>query len=146
MSSPLRVFVADSPGPAQNWTELTHCDLPAVRLRARDLQQAQRSSQRLRTDANSVVLDLRVLIAEDRPAARRLMTTFGADTDGSRFRDSVHYVGTAEGLAGLIQDIYVAEVADGVTLIPVVPDQDVRTAGERALRVIKSANRRHRAA
>jgi hypothetical protein len=39
---------------------------------------------------------------------------------------SVQYAGTLDGLAGLIADIFVAGVADGVTLIPGNADQDVR--------------------
>jgi hypothetical protein len=42
---------------------------------------------------------------------------------------TVHYAGTVDGLAGLISDIARADVADGVTLIPASPRQDLRSVG-----------------
>jgi hypothetical protein len=53
------------------------------------------------------------------------------------------YAGTVDGLAGLVADLYVAGVADGVTLIPVTPDADVREYAQDALSRIR--NRRGRA-
>ncbi|BBZ02428.1 hypothetical protein MCHIJ_18650 [Mycolicibacterium chitae] len=131
--SNLRVFVEA----ADDWTELTNSGDPAVRLQARDLQHAQRSTGRLRADTGAaVVLDLTVLIAEDRRSARRLLAT--AKPAG----DAVHYVGTVEGLAGLVDDIYTLGVADGVTLIPAAEQQDVRALGEQTLRRLQIQRQR----
>ena len=127
MASSLRVFIGGA-GTAAAWTELTADAGPAVRMQARDLQHAQRASRRLRADTDAaVVLDLEVLIAEDRRSARRLLSAV------SPARDNVHYVGTVEGLVGLLADIESAGVADGVTLIPVAPEQDARALAERTL-------------
>jgi hypothetical protein len=48
------------------------------------------------------------------------------------------YAGTVDGLAGLVADLYVAGVADGVTLIPVTPDADVREYAQDALSRIRN--------
>lgn len=102
--------------------ELTSSEQPAVRVSALDLQQAQRARTRIRSDADvAVVLDITVLVAEDYRSAYRGMTAVQSDAP-----ESVQYVGTVDGLAGLVADIFVAGVADGVTLIPATPHQDVR--------------------
>jgi hypothetical protein len=118
----LRVFVAS---PADNvdadWIELTTGEQPAVRVSALDLQQAQRARARIRNDADvAVVLDITVLVAEDYRSAYRGMTAVQSDSPAS-----VRYAGTLDGLVGLVADIFVAGVADGVTLIPATPQQDV---------------------
>ena len=41
--------------------------------------------------------------------------------------------GTIDGLAGLVADIIMADVADGVTFIPASPEQDMRTLADAAL-------------
>jgi hypothetical protein len=116
----VRVFVADA-----EWTELSAGELPAVRFSASDLQQAQRLRRRL---TGAAVLDVTVVVEDDfRSAQRRL-----AELDAIDPRTLV-YAGTLDGLAGLIADIYVAGVADGVTLIPAAPQQDARSLGEAAL-------------
>ncbi len=120
-----RVFVADSA--EAEWVELTSDVAPAVRITASDLQQAQRARTRIRSreDSVSVVLDVTVLVAEDYRSARRGMAKEPDDAP-----DSVRYTGTLDGLAGLIADIFVAGVADGVTLISAAPDQDIRALAE----------------
>jgi hypothetical protein len=50
----------------------------------------------------------------------------------------VHFAGTVDGLAGLISDIAKADVADGVTLIPASPRQDLRTLGRDVLHRLES--------
>jgi hypothetical protein len=50
----------------------------------------------------------------------------------------MRYAGTIDGLAGLIADIYVADVADGVTLISASPRQDLRALGEDILQRLAS--------
>ena len=47
--------------------------------------------------------------------------------------DTVHYAGTIDGLAGLVADIFMADVADGVTFISASPQQDVRELAGAAL-------------
>jgi hypothetical protein len=46
----------------------------------------------------------------------------------------VHYAGTVDGLAGLISDIAMADVADGVTLISASPRQDLLDVARQVLR------------
>ena len=122
------------------WTEVAGDRGPAVRLRAADLQRAKRESARLRTDPQasgaSVILDIQVLIADDIRAARRASS--GAEIAG----DCVQYVGTLAGLVGLVRDVWAAGVADGVTLVPAAPDQDVRVLGARVTDAITSSGSR----
>ncbi|CAN5711408.1 hypothetical protein BH09ACT8_BH09ACT8_44650 [soil metagenome] len=109
-----------------DWVEVTSDGRPAVRVSAPDLQQAQRARARLRRDEPvPVVLDITVLVAEDYRSARRGMSVVHEHAP-----TSVHYAGTLDGLAGLIADIFVAGVADGVTLIAAAADQDVRRLAE----------------
>ncbi len=118
----LRLFVADASG--DNWRELTRGAAEAVRLAAPDLQQARRKRGRIDGDV-AVILDITVVVAADFRSARNSMTTQEADT--------LHYAGTIDGLAGLVADIFMAEVADGVTFIPASPQQDVRKVADAAL-------------
>jgi hypothetical protein len=117
----LRVFTDGPADSGAQWTEVTRGDEPVVRVKATDLRRAQQQRARLRdTDDVAVVLDITVLIADSYRAASRRMVAVDAAAD------SIQYVGTLEGLAGLVRDVFTAEVADGVTLIPAIPDQDVR--------------------
>ncbi len=116
-------------GADSSWTELTGGDGPVVRVSAADLQQAKRERNRLRSGGDvAVVLDITVLIADNFRAARRDMPARGGAAT-----EAIHYVGTLDGLAGLVRDVFVAEVADGVTLLPATPDQDVRALAMPAL-------------
>lgn len=72
----------------------------------------------------AVILDVSVAVAGDFRSARRVFESDGA---------TVHYAGTVDGLAGLISDIERAEVADGVTLIPASPRQDLAALGRDVL-------------
>ena len=67
-----------------------------------------------------MILDITVAVARNFRSAHESMTV--ADENST-----VHYAGTVDGLAGLISDIDVAGVADGVTLIAALPRQDLRT-------------------
>lgn len=87
-----------------------------MRLAAPDLQQARRARSRMAGDV-AVILDITVAVGADFRAARDAMPSLGGDT--------LHYVGTIDGLAGLVADIFVADVADGVTFIPASPEQDM---------------------
>lgn len=118
----LRVFVADTGG---TWTELTAGGNPVVRLRAPDLQEARRRRRRLPADV-PVVLDLTVSVADDPRTALAAISDHDAEA-------GVHYAGTVDGLAGLVADLYVAGVADGVTFIPVGPDDELAQRARAAL-------------
>ncbi|MBS1695793.1 MAG: hypothetical protein JST91_26650 [Actinobacteria bacterium] len=122
----MRIYVA--PAADAEWTELTDGTGPAVRVAASDLQHAQRVRARVKADDGdvAVVLDVTVAVARDFRSARLVLGTSDSDA-------SVHYVGTVDGLAGLIADIGSAEVADGVTLIPASPRQDVHALGQLVL-------------
>ncbi len=118
----LRLFVADAAG--DNWSELTGGETAAVRLAAPDLQQARRARGRI-TDDVAVILDITVAVAADFRSARNAMPSIDGDT--------LRYAGTIDGLAGLVADIFMADVADGVTFIPASPEQDMRQLAAAAL-------------
>ena len=118
----LRLFVADASG--GNWSELTSGEATAVRLTAPDLQQARRARGRFSDDV-AVILDITVAVAADFRSARHAMP--------QRDDDTLHYAGTIDGLAGLVADIFVAEVADGVTFIPASPAQNIQELADAAL-------------
>jgi hypothetical protein len=118
----LRLFVADASG--GNWSELTSGKATAVRLTAPDLQQARRARGRISNDV-AVILDITVAVAADFRSARDAMPL--------RDDDTLHYAGTIDGLAGLVADIFVAEVADGVTFIPASPAQNIQELADAAL-------------
>jgi hypothetical protein len=96
-----------------------------VRLSAPDLQEARRRRRRLPADV-PVVLDVAIAVADDSRTALSAISDLADDS-------TVQYAGTVEGLAGLLADLYVAGVADGVTLIPITPDGDVRAHAQDAL-------------
>ncbi|STZ25012.1 Uncharacterised protein [Mycolicibacterium aichiense] len=121
----LRVFIAETDDAWTELTEVTAGQRPVVRLSAPDLQEAARRRRRLPTDV-AVVLDLSVAVADDPRTALAAISDHGG-TEG------VRYAGTVDGLAGLVADLYVAGVADGVTLIPVGPADDLRPRAHAAL-------------
>jgi hypothetical protein len=118
----LRLFVADVSG--DNWNELTSGEATAVRLAAPDLQQARRARGRITGDV-AVILDITVAVAADFRSARDAMPVID---DGT-----LHYAGTIDGLAGLVADIFMADVADGVTFIPASPEQDIGELADAAV-------------
>jgi hypothetical protein len=121
----VRIFVAD----AESWTELTEGDEPTARISAPDLAQARRIRSGLKSedDALSVILDVTVAVAGDYRSARGSLTVAGPEAQ-------VGYVGTVDGLTGLVADIEAAQVADGVTLIPATAGQDLRALGTEVFR------------
>lgn len=121
----VRLFVADR----GEWDELTDGDAHVVRVSAPDLQQARRARARIRADADdvAVILDVTVSVGPDFRSAR---SAFAAGDTGD---ETVRYAGTVDGLAGLIADIEMADVADGVTLLSAGPRQDLRALGRDVL-------------
>ena len=111
--------------PDGGWSELTEGDRQPVRVAAMDLQHARRVRQRVRAGSAdvAVILDVTVAVAAD----------FRSANDAMKPADGVRYAGTVDGLAGLIADIESAGVADGVTLVPVSPREDVRALGRAVL-------------
>ncbi|MGV0851263.1 hypothetical protein [Mycolicibacterium phlei] len=122
----MRVFVTDAPGGA--WDELTDGGpRRPVRVSAADLQEARRVRARIRARADvAVILDVTV-------ATAATAAEFRSATDALDPVDGVRYAGTVDGLAGLISDLKLAGVADGVTLVPASPREDVRGLGRAVL-------------
>jgi hypothetical protein len=125
------MFVVD-PVDSQ-WIELTDGDRATVRVAVPDLQQARRARARVRAgiaagdDEVAVILDVVVVVADDFRSARRALGPVDTST-------TVHYAGTLDGLTGLIADIGLAGVADGVTLISASPRQDPHALGRAVLK------------
>ncbi|MGW5074553.1 hypothetical protein [Rhodococcus sp. NPDC004095] len=123
-------------GLSDYWVQLTSSTLDLVgdpgsviRVRARDLGEAQRRRETARIraaadgrdpDTVAVLLDVEVLLADDHRAARRELARLDAGLIEPHVPESLSYIGTPSGLAGLIADIRAAGVADGVTLLPLV--------------------------
>ncbi|ORB32008.1 hypothetical protein [Mycolicibacterium parafortuitum] len=130
----MRLFLAD-PNDPDGVSELTdpdqRNDRRIVRVAAHDLQHARKVRARIRAGADdvAVILDVTVAVAGDFRSAQQVLGPAEADT--------VHYAGTVDGLAGLIADIASAEVADGVTLIPASPRQDIGTVGRDVLGALR---------
>ncbi|CAN5507244.1 hypothetical protein BH11ACT7_BH11ACT7_33390 [soil metagenome] len=101
---------------------MTSGEQPTTRFAAPDLQQAQRVRRSL---PGVAVLELTVVVADGYRSAQQQLSELGLDT-----HDRLSYAGTLDGLAGLVADIFVAGVADGVALIPAAPGQDARALGE----------------
>ncbi|MGE2720245.1 hypothetical protein [Mycolicibacterium celeriflavum] len=123
----MRLFVTDPPD--GGWDELTDGGDPPVRVAAKDLQHARRVRARVRATGDvAVILDVTVAVAPDFRSVRDVLEP----------ADGVRYAGTVDGLAGLIADIESAEVADGVTLVPVSPRDDVHALGRAVLHRLES--------
>ncbi|MFF3574076.1 hypothetical protein [Nocardia jiangxiensis] len=98
-----------------------------VRIQAPDLTAAQQQTDRLKAAATGqgrdpstviVLVDVEVMVAHDAPAARRELARLDSRLQRPSIPTSLRYVGTPEGLAGLIADIHAVHVADGVTILP----------------------------
>lgn len=125
----VRIFVADT----DDWTELTDGGERAVRISAPDLARARRIRAGVDRDV-AVILDVTVAVGADFRSARRALQVATDDAN-------VRYVGTVLGLAGLIADIEAAGVADGVTLVPAAPDQDLWAVGVDVQRLLALRSR-----
>jgi hypothetical protein len=109
------------------WVDLTAprgAERDVVRITAADLRAAQRTTASIHADAlkNStdvaVFVDLDAMVADDARTALNQMNRHDALTGGPTHPDSLRYIGTPDGLAGLIDDIFRTRVADGVTVRP----------------------------
>jgi hypothetical protein len=109
----------------------------SVHIRSADLGEARTMCARSRReheeagkDASmlAVILELEVQIACEARTARGELAASAAPR-----HESVRYVGTARGLAGLIADIKAASVADGVLITPVVVDPRRVAVGHRVI-------------
>ena len=104
----------------------------SYRIRAADLGAAQQQSRRLRPTADDApfLIEIEVLVDSTAAAARRELARIQA-SDTSRGLGSpvggINYVGTVDGLAGLIADIRAVGIADGAVLVPMSahPTQDL---------------------
>ncbi|MBV7707040.1 hypothetical protein [Nocardia nova] len=117
------------------WLNLTSTDPhrrrppSIVRIQAPDLAAAQQQTARIRAAATGegydssdviVLVDVEVMVAYDAPTARRELTRLDGHLTAPSVPASLRYVGTPNGLAGLVADIHAVHVADGVTLRPLI--------------------------
>ena len=112
------------------WFDLAARDedgVSVVRIRATDLADAQRVRASIRAEVDAeggdpttvaVLVDVSVLIAPQARSARSALIRLDGLLRGPRKNDSLEYIGTPTGLAGLIADMYAVGVADGVTVLP----------------------------
>lgn len=106
----------------------------SVRLRASDLREAQRLSGAFSARerrSTSLLLDVEVSVAETARKARyELSRIVDASASTSSVPHVIRYVGTVDGLMGLIHDVRTVGIADGVVLIPLFlhsPEKDMLT-------------------
>ncbi|WP_338889056.1 hypothetical protein [Rhodococcus sovatensis] len=107
------------------WHEITPTpeDVQTVRVCATDLGEALITTARIRDEAHqaerkiAVYLDVVYHVADDARKARQEAAPY----TGQASPRTVMYIGTRAGLTGLIDDIAAADVADGVTLLPLLP-------------------------
>lgn len=90
-----------------------------TRIRAVDLRDLTHRAAAVRREHPHavVVVDIDVVIARDARTAREVMSDSGHVAG-----DTMVYVGTPAGLAGLVADIYALGIADGAVLLPVGGD------------------------
>ncbi|WP_273735347.1 hypothetical protein [Mycolicibacterium septicum] len=89
-----------------------------VRVQGADLRAVAQRAAEARQDhpGVDVLADIEVAVADTAAAARALVA--GADLDAPT--DTVRYVGTPAGLAGLLADIHALGIADGAVLWPLL--------------------------
>lgn len=110
---PLRLGIATETG--VDWI------FPAdpIRIRGADLRQVagRAAATRQECPGVEVVIDVEFVVADTERIARDLPRIDCPNTDDQ----TILYVGTPAGLAGLIADIYAIDIADGAVLIPLIP-------------------------
>lgn len=112
------------PGSSYTWlTGQVDAPLPVAesRIQAVDLRDAQLQSNRLRVGrtalAGPLFLDIDVVVGTSAAAARRTLSDLAIPR-----RPRTLYIGTVNGLLGLIRDVHALGIADGVVLFPLSPD------------------------
>ena len=93
-----------------------HAPEGAIRVRAVDLRAVAQRAAAVRAEhpGAAVVVDIDVMIADEAQLARATLARLGSERG-----DTLLYVGTPSGLAGLIADIHALGIADGAVLLPV---------------------------
>ena len=121
-NGPVRVGITGEDG----WWP--HQPRDVVRVQAPDLRRVAAATAAVREAQPrvSVLVDIYVAIAGDAHIARTVL----AATGGAGAAQSLLYVGTPTGLAGLITDIHALGLADGAVLIPLLPGVGELIAGE----------------
>jgi alkanesulfonate monooxygenase SsuD/methylene tetrahydromethanopterin reductase-like flavin-dependent oxidoreductase (luciferase family) len=102
----LRVGIGDAPEGA---TRVRAVDLRALRQEGAVVREEQPNAV--------VVVDIDVVIADDARSARATFARVAGEPG-----DTLLYVGTPSGLAGLITDIHALGIADGAVLLPMVDE------------------------
>ncbi|MCZ4552446.1 hypothetical protein [Gordonia rubripertincta] len=133
--SPLRLFIPTrcgaapvDPSDARQWREFTDPSGDVTFIRSDYLAGAHRLTQNLRSRSSSptsqptaVVLQIEVVIDRDPATARLALGGEPRRVDDGR--PTFQFVGSPAGLTGLVADIYIAEVADGVAFVPLLRAQ-----------------------
>lgn len=111
---PARIGVADDFG---TWVDPSG---GCVRIRGVDLREvAHRASTVRRAEpAVDVLVDIDVVIDESAAGARERLRASGLVPSG----DTLVYIGTPAGLAGLVADIHALGITDGAVLRPLLPE------------------------
>jgi hypothetical protein len=101
-SGPLRIGIGHAPD-------------GAIRIRAVDLRAVAQRVAAVRDEHPDavVVVDIDVMIADEAQSARAMLARLGSERG-----DTLLYVGTPSGLAGLVADIHALGIADGAVLLP----------------------------
>lgn len=157
-----RIAVDDAPWPCRDqqavpaWRELTggpERGTDTVRIAAADLRSATRAGSAARQMAASqgrrvsIMVDVEVLIADQVAPAMHHLADLENTLAGPYRPTSVMYVGTVQGLVGLLEDIQVLDIADGVTLLalpagnagPEIVDEVVALLEQKGLLTSRSA-------
>ncbi|CAN5817039.1 hypothetical protein BH10ACT9_BH10ACT9_06520 [soil metagenome] len=101
-----------------------------ARVRAADLRGVAHRARTVREERPGVpvLVDINVMIAPDAQRARTAMEQVAPFTD-----DTLLYVGTPAGLAGLVTDIQALGIADGTVLIPLRSEEVLDLIRDRVL-------------
>lgn len=152
--STLQIAIELTPGAGPHWLLLNQnrgqsaTGTRFVRFRAPDLRVAQRTHRQITWGREAAappgngrltMVDVQVLIRSDATDAMAALECHRLSTATST--PGLFFAGTAFGLAGLIADIHTAGVADGVTLIPADPVNDLTAI--RAVTLPELAARKH---
>ncbi|WP_055474416.1 hypothetical protein [Gordonia sp. HS-NH1] len=117
-------------------------------VRRETLRDAQRARSLLRAGTHDqakfvVALEVEVTVAADAASARAAAAA-AVDASSEAGSGTIRYIGTTHGLITLVRDIYAAEVADAVILVPIDGAATERRIREQILPVL--AEQRHRVA